>query len=164
MILEEMQVLLQRLDAARAKVEELLPRVDATKQIYPGWTIRQMLAHMTGWDDATIASLRAHVASQPADTPADRGINEYNARTVSSRQDLDLDHVVKEWRMTRQVLHKLLEEMPEDKFHARLAVPWGPKASVTRLIDVFVEHEHEHAEDIESWLKHPDQPLTKKGS
>ncbi len=164
MILEEKQALLQRLDEARAKVEGLLPAVDADKEIYPQWTIRQMLAHMTGWDDATIASLRAHVAGQPPDTPADRGINEYNARTVSTRQDLDLDHVVKEWRMTRQVLRKLLEEMPEDKFHARLVVPWGPKATVTGLIDVFVEHEHEHAEDIKSWLKHPDQPLTKKGN
>jgi len=164
MTLDEKQALLQRLDSARGRLEALLPDVDPSREIYPGWTIRQLLAHISGWDDATIASLRAHVAGKPPATPADRGINAYNAGTVSTRQDLDLDHVVKEWRATREVLRRLIAEMPPDKFDGTLVVPWGPTGTVTELIDVFVEHEHEHAADIETWRQDPARPLTKSGS
>ncbi len=164
MTVEEKRELLERLDQARARLESLISAVDPALEIYPQWTIRQLLAHFTGWDDATIASLRAHVGGRTPATPAERGIDEYNETTVTSRQDLDLDHILKEWRATRQVLHKLIEEIPEDKFHERLVVPWGPKATVTQLMDVFVEHEHEHADDIEHWLKSPSLPLSKKGA
>jgi hypothetical protein len=164
MALDEKYALLHRLDEARARLEAFLPQVDPSKEIYPGWTIRRMLAHITGWDDATIASLRAHVAGQPPATPADRGIDEYNSRTVSSRDDLDLDHVLKEFRLTRQVLRTILEDMPDDKFHHELIVPWGGKATVTELIDIFVEHEEEHAGDIGRWLNDPDKPLLKGGN
>jgi len=157
------QALLQRLDEARAGLEALLPGIDPSKQIYPGWTISQLLAHMTGWDDANIASLRAHVGGRTPATPADRGIDAYNAQTVSTRQDLDLDHVAKEWRLTRQILRTVVEQMPEDKFQEPLVIPWGGKASVTELIEVFVEHEHEHTADVRTWLKHPEKALEKQG-
>ena len=160
----EQQAILKRLEKARAELEEMLPRVDPTREIYPGWTIWQLLAHMTGWDDANIASLRAHVAGWVPATPADRGVNAYNAQTVSSRQDLDLEHVTKEWRLTRNILHTIIEEMPEEKFMEPLIVPWGGTATVTALIEVFIEHEHEHAGDLREWLENPDRILGKKGN
>ncbi len=163
MAISEKEEVLQRLDDARYDLEVLLPRVDPSKEIYPDWTIRQLLAHLTGWDDSTIDSLRAHLAGEPPATPADRGIDEYNARTVSSRQDLDLEHVLKECLKTRQVLRKIVQEMPEDKFAEQLVVAWGEKGTVAQLIDTFIEHEKEHAEDIRRWLQNPDAPLGKQG-
>ncbi len=156
--------LLHRLDETRSKIEQLLPEIDPQKEIYPGWTIKDMLAHMTGWDDATIDSLRAHVVDRPPSLEAIRSLDEYNARTVTSRQDLDYDHVLKEWRLTRQVLRTVIEQMPEDKFFSPLIVPWGEKATVTYLVDMFRDHEEEHTQDIHTWLKHPDRPLTKEGN
>ncbi len=158
------QALLRRLDAARGGLEKLLPGIDPGKEIYPGWTIRQLLAHITGWDDATIASLRAHLAGKQPATPADRGIDEYNKGTVSTREDLDLDHVLKEFRQTRQELRQLLLDMPEETFTSMLVVPWGESSTVTKLIQVFVGHEEEHTEDIHKWLQHPDRPLNREGS
>jgi len=156
--------LLQRLDETRAKIEELLPKVDPKKEIYPGWTIKDLLAHITGWDDATIDSLRAHVAGRVPAIPADRGINEYNARTVSTRQDLDYEHILGEWRLTRQVLRTIIEQMPDDKFSNPLIVPWGEKGTVTFLVDIFREHEEEHVHDILEWLKNPERPIGKRGN
>ncbi len=157
------QELLQSLDEARARLEELLPKVDPAKEIYPGWTIRHLLAHITGWDDATIASLRAHMAGLPPATPAERGIDEYNAGTVTSRQDLDLDHVIREYRQTRQILKTLIQELSDEKFSEPLIVAWGERGTVPALVRVFVGHEEEHARDIQAWLKNPDQPLGKEG-
>jgi hypothetical protein len=164
MPIAERGFLLQRLDQTRQNIEELLPKIDPTKQIYIGWTIKEMLAHMTGWDDATIDSLRAHVVGHPPSLDAIRSLDEYNAHTVSSRNDLNYDHVLKEWRLTRQILCTLIEQMPDDKFTEPLLVPWGETATVTYLVDMFRDHEEEHAHDIRKWMEHPDHPLAKEGN
>jgi len=156
--------LLHRMDETRSKIEELLLEIDPHKEIYPGWTIRDLLAHMTGWDDATIDSLRAHAVGRPLSISAIRSLDEYNALTVSSRRDLDYAHVLKEWRLTRQVLRTIIEQLPEAKFFSPIIVPWGEKATVTNLVDMFRDHEEEHIRDILSWLKHPDRPLKKEGN
>lgn len=152
------------MEETRSKIEELLPQIDPQKEIYPGWTIRNMLAHMTGWDDATIDSLRAHLFGQPPSISAIRSLDEYNSLTVSSRGDLDYDHVLKEWRLTRLVLRSIIEQLPEDKFLSPVLVPWGEKTTVTYLVDMFRGHEQEHTQDILAWLRHPEDPLKKEGN
>jgi hypothetical protein len=156
--------LLHRLDDARLKFEGLLPEIDPHKEIYPGWTIKDVLAHMTGWDDATIDSLRSHLVECPPSVPAIRNLDKYNALTVASRKDLDYEHVLKEWRLTRQVLRTLIAQLPEDKFYTPLIVPWGEKTTVTNLVEIFHDHEEKHAQDILTWLKNPEKPLIKEGN
>jgi hypothetical protein len=164
MTILDREFLLHRMDETRSKIEEILPLVNIQAEIYPGWTIRDLLAHMTGWDDATIDSLRSHVVERPPSVPAIRSLDEYNALTVSSRKDLDFDRVIKEWRLTRQVLRTIIEQLPEDKFYNPVTVPWGEKATVTYLVEMFRDHEEEHIKDIQVWLKHPEKPLQKEGN
>lgn len=155
--------LLHRLDETRQEIEELLPKIDPAKFIYPGWTIKEMLAHMTGWDDVLIDSLRAHLTGNPPALEAIRSINEYNDRTVAARAGLDYDHILKEWRLARQVLRTILEQMPDEKFSEPLPVPWGKPTSVAFLVEVFRDHEEEHARDIRRWLENPDRPIEENG-
>ncbi len=157
-------LLLRRLDETRDTIEKLLPTIDKDREIYPGWTIKNMLAHMTGWDDATIDSLRCHVVDRPPSLPAIRSLDEYNASTVSSRQDLVYDQVVREWRLTRQVLRTLIEQMPVEKFLQPVIVPWGERSTVASLVEMFRGHEEEHIEDILQWMKSPEHPLVKEGN
>ena len=119
---------------------------------------------MTGWDDATIDSLRSHVTGRPPTVPTIISLDEYNALTVSSRKDLDYDRILKEWRLTRQVLRSIIEHLPEDKFLSPVIVPWGENASVPCLVDMFHAHEDEHVQDILVWLKNPVMPLKKVGN
>ncbi len=158
--MEDVEQLIQRLEQARSRIEAILPQVDPQKQIYPGWTIHHFLAHMTGWDDAVIAALRAHISSAESGTPAARGIDHFNAQTVETRETLDLDKVKQEWRQTRNTLKEILRAMPEEKFRQPILFPWGGYGSVTQLIETFIHHElEEHAPDLEMWVKQPDQPL-----
>ena len=158
------EFLLQRMEETRSRIEALLPQIDPAKDIYPGWTIKDLLAHMTGWDDATIDSLRAHLVDRPPSVPAILSLDVYNRSTVSSRQDLNYDQVLKEWRLTRQVLYSIIENLPEDKFFSALVVPWGKKATVTYLVDMFRDHEEEHTQDVINWLKDPQHALEKSGN
>ena len=145
-------ILLRRLDDTRSKIEEYLPNIDARKEIYPA-TIKEMLAHMTGWMQADDRfAPRGHVIGRPPSVPAIHSMDEYNALTVSSRKGLNYDQTLKEWRLTRQVLRTTIEQMPEDKFIGLIIVPWGTKATVTYLVDMF-DHEDEHARDISKWFQ-----------
>ena len=53
--------LIQRLDEGREGMLEVVAIVDENRQIYPPWRIKEIVAHITGWDDAVIASLTADV-------------------------------------------------------------------------------------------------------
>lgn len=152
--------LIQRLDEARAGLESVLPRVGRGALIYPGWTLKQMLDHIAGWDDAVIASLRAHLDGQTPGTPADRGINYYNAQTVSTRESLDFDHTHREFQASREILKQTIRNMPEEKLAEPLILPWGPKGTVSEVIEIFAHHEQEHTADILRWLQDPAHPIT----
>ena len=158
--MNEREALIQQLVEARAEIAALLPEIDPQKHIYPDWTVKELLAHMTGWDDAVIASLRAHIGGMEPGTPASRGIDVYNAETVSTRESINFEAVKREWEQTRSILLDILRDMTEEKYMQPLVVPWGGDASVAQLIRVFIHHEtEEHGKDLREWLKNPDQPL-----
>jgi hypothetical protein len=125
-----------------------LDEVDRGRKIYPLWTIREILAHLSGWDDATIGFIRSLMEGREPSTPAALGIDVYNSETVATREGLDFDHVYREYIETRKVLLDLIRQMPEEmvtRVHVR---PWGGRGCLVDLVDIFAPHEEEHAEDV----------------
>jgi hypothetical protein len=159
----ERELLLNRLYESRLKLEELLSRIDPSKQIYPGWTIKQILAHISGWDDASKDALCAHGLTRSPSTPTIHSLDRYNEFSIASRKDMTYDQILKEWRLTRQALCEIIEQLPEETISEPIAVPWGSKTTLTKLVDIFSNHEKEHAQDILNWLKKPEKTLGKAG-
>ena len=95
------------------------------------------------------------VDKEPA-VPASKGINEYNSRTVYTRETLDYDRVRKEWEKTRHHLIDLLHQLPDEKITRSFTLPWGRVGKISYLVKLFAEHEEEHAAEIRDWLTNPD--------
>ncbi len=140
------------LESSRAKMLAHLDEIDKNREIYPLWTIREMLAHLSGWDDAVIAFIRSLMAGKIPATPAARGINVYNAESVASREDLDYDHIYREYIQTREELLQLLREVPDEKITERFILPWGGPGTLVDIVNIFGPHEEEHAEDVEKLI------------
>ena len=140
--------LVGQLEQARTEMTIQLDEIDKNRKIYPLWTIREILAHITGWDDAIIASLSAHIAGREPGTPAARGIDNYNAETVATREGLDYDHIYREYIHTRDVLVDLVTSMPLEKASQPFVFPWGVVGDLQELLKVFIDHETEHAGDV----------------
>lgn len=140
--------LVEGLDASHAAMQSLLNEVEKNWEVYPGWTIRQVLAHLTGWDEATTASIRAYIEGSEAAIASYRGINEYNARSVETRQDLSYEQTRREWELARDDLKAAINAIPHDHFGGEIMTPWGQRATIPQLVDVFIEHEKEHADEI----------------
>jgi hypothetical protein len=83
----ERDILINHLDESRQKLEEL-PGINPSKHIYPGWTIKKLLVHFTGMDDACIDALRARELVRPTSIPTILSLDKYNEYTISSRNDL----------------------------------------------------------------------------
>jgi hypothetical protein len=146
------------LEHSRAQMLALLTEIDKNRKIYPLWTIREMLAHLTGWDDAVIAFIQSLMAGDIPATPASRGVDYYNAETVATREGLDYDHIYREFIETRKEVLSLLQAVPEDKITAHYILPWGDPGTLVDIINIFGPHEEEHAKDIEKLITQSRKP------
>ncbi len=155
----EKQFLTARWKNRREALKALVAQAEAhrEKEIYRDWRLKEFLAHMSGWDDAVIAALEAHATDTPIGTPASRGIDAYNAQTVSTRETLDYEHVRREWDRTHELILQAIRNLPEEKVTQPLTFPWGEFGTVAYLVEIFVKHEEEHAHHLREWLKNPNE-------
>jgi len=145
---QKKQALIQQLDDAREQMRAVLYRVGLNLEIYPTWTIKHILAHLSGWDEACIATIEAFLNGDQFATPAARGVDFYNAHSVETRQELDFDHIRREYEFTRTQYKTLLERLPAEKIDEVVVLPWGERAPIARLITAFADHEAGHAVEI----------------
>ena len=151
--------LIVQLEEARQRLANLLDQAPTNKCIYPHWRIKEYVDHLSGWDDAIVEALEAHAKNEPVPQSAARGVNAYNAQTVSTRETLDLAHSRREFAMGHERVIKVLQELPNEKFDQPMVFPWGEGGPVKDFIDIFIEHDKEHTKDLENWLKKPDETL-----
>jgi hypothetical protein len=147
--MEEKTRLIQQLDEAREKMRAVLADIDTQMEIYPTWTIKHVLAHITGWDEATTSSLRAHAGGEEPAVPAVRGIDFYNAQSVATREALSYEQIVKEWELARRELKAAINKMPDEIFNEPLLLPWGQTGTIAQVVAIFANHEEEHAREIQ---------------
>ncbi len=140
--------LIRRWQESRQAMLTHLEEIDKNRKIYPLWTIREILAHLSGWDDAVIASIQAHVSGSEPPITAARGVDVYNAETVHTREGLDYDHIYREFLATRQQALTVIRQMPAEKVEQPFVFAWGQTGTLDELLTTFIEHELEHATDV----------------
>jgi hypothetical protein len=145
--------LFEILGRSRAKMIDNLDVIDKNREIYPLWTIREMLAHLSGWDDAVIGFIQSLMEGEIPATPAALGVDDYNEKTLATREGLDYDHVYREYIQTRKMVLKLLEQVPEEKITQQYILPWGDPGNLVDIVNIFGPHEEEHAEDVEKIIR-----------
>jgi hypothetical protein len=146
------QQLVKNLENARQMLNAGLAELDARLEIYPGWTKRQLQAHLSGWDEACIAMLRSHLEGKTIPVVDEPDImvyiNTYNAQSVARRKKLTDAEITAEFHRLRQEFITLIREMSEEKFHQPFTFYWGEQGTVADMTPIFVEHEIEHAHDL----------------
>jgi hypothetical protein len=151
------------LQDSRQKLEELLGKVNKVDEIYPGWTIKDLLAHIAGWDEVVLNALIAHASGEMPVVTAKNGLNQFNLESVQKRKEFSYEKVIAEFEGLRQKVLETILTMPGNKLSEPFISPWGQKLTISDLVDIFSEHELEHAEDIHRWLEKPNRPISKEG-
>ena len=150
--MDEREELIRELDKSRGILLELLADIPPDIEIYPGWTLRQFYAHLTGWDDVVTMALREHAAGRVPAAPTVSGINAYNAESIHTRETLNYEHIVDEWKVAREQLRAAIRDFSPERLNELLVFPWGSRGSVRQMVEVLVEHEgEEHAGELRAW-------------
>lgn len=144
---------LKTIESSHAVMMAQLDEVDKNRKIYPLWTIREIIAHLAGWDDAAIGFASALLKGETPPIPAPRGVDVYNEETVSTREGLSYDHIVREYVNTRAKLISLVRQMTEEMVTQKSILPWGDEGSLADIVQVFGPHEVEHATDVKKIIK-----------
>lgn len=151
--MNERERIIVEFDKSRERMRAVVAQADLRQTIYPRWTMKEVLDHISGWDDAVILILKALINGVSEDMPSVRGINLYNEVTVATRQALSYEHSLREWEASREAMKKLIREVPDEKMTAVFPFPWGGGGNVAEMLAIFYEHEREHAEEIHGILE-----------
>jgi hypothetical protein len=146
--MDEKALLIQKLDDARAAMQALIDEIDHEMELYPGWTIKHVLAHIAGWDDMMVELLEAHTKGEEHTTMMFRSIDEYNANSVETRQGLNYRQVHAEWQQVRDKVKALIQALPAEKLAGQLLFPWGQRGTVADAVAIFAPHEIEHVQEL----------------
>ena len=151
--MSDKETYIKRYEAARAEMQDMVKLAQDNPTIYQPWRMKEVLDHITGWDDAVIASIKSFLAGDVPATPASRGIDAYNAETVSSREAIPYEVAQREWEASRVELLDLLRKMTDGQLHTPFGFPWGGQGTIENLVEIFTEHEETHAKEIRAIIE-----------
>ena len=160
--MSDKETYIKRYQAARAEMQEIVRLAQDNPTIYDPWHMKEVLDHITGWDDAVIASIKSFLDGEIPATPVSRGIDAYNADTVSSREAIPYEVTQRECEASRAILLGLIRKMTEEQLHTRFILPWGAQGTIEDLVEIFTDHEETHAKEIKEIIEKMKSPSLAK--
>jgi len=118
------QQLLKRLGRAWRDFEESYAGLSTEQLVEPGvtgkWSVRDILAHVTTWEEEALKHLPAVLKGQkpPTYVATYGGIDAFNARMTERKSALSLAEVFQEMCRVHDRLVGFLDRVPEDEFRS----------------------------------------------
>ena len=141
--------LINSIDSVRKEMKVLIENTDPELEICPGWTIKEVVGHITAWEIVIHKALIAFQAGDPPHFLREQDFDLFNKGEVEKRSGWTLDEVIREWGEVRDDLKKTITKLNEDDLPTEMVLPWGSERTVEELIEIIAEHGQEHAEDVE---------------
>jgi hypothetical protein len=151
--------LLNGLHEEYRKWQALLNEVGAARMDEPGvagnWSIKDIVAHLTGWRRRTVARLQALQRGEPEPptpwSPHLQTDDDINAWIYESSRDKSVREVLDESHQAFQELVAAIEGLPEQVITDAHRLPWMEGQPFTAA--QFFGHFHEeHEPDMRAWL------------
>ncbi|MGB2962942.1 MAG: DinB family protein [Anaerolineales bacterium] len=146
--MDDKQQLLQSMDQIRSQMANLVETIDPELEICPGWTIKEVLGHITAWEIVTNKAIKSFLAGESPYFLHEQDFDLYNQAQVKKRTGWTLDEVIREWKVVRAGLKKTLADVNAEDLEKEMVTPWGSERSIQELFEIAAEHEEEHAEGI----------------
>lgn len=142
--------LLDLLDDARRGMLAALESVSYDRVIYPksGWRVKDILGHITFWEEEAARSLHAYGQGSSYILPDYTDLETSNMQDVEKRKNYSAGQIRADWLVARERLKAALATLPPDKLDGQMLCPWKALSTVERLIIDMVDHERDHTEDI----------------
>ena len=142
------QILSENLKESRRKLSRAVRSCSMQEEISPGWTVREVIIHITGWDLVVDQALRAYLQGDPPFQLDSPDIDLNNQEMISDRSEQPLDQVLEEWQQARKSLLETLSQLTETDLAAFRPFPWEGHGTLAEMVGILAEHERWHADQI----------------
>ena len=156
--------LLRELQEEYQHWQALLDQIGPARMDQPGvagaWSIKDIVAHITGWRRRTVGRLQALQRGQPEPAPPWpahlQTDDDINAWIYQSRQSYSVSEVLDESHQVFQQLLAVIESLPEDVLAEVHRLPWM-EGQPFNAAEFFAHFHEEHESDMRAWLTRVDQ-------
>lgn len=146
--------LLAALIAARQGILDEMSRLTEAERerVFLGtWSVKDLLAHLIGWDHTTLEAVRYVTASQlpPFYNQYDRDWTTYNAMLVAKYKQDSFDEMLAQVRDSHRQLIAFLKTVPPEAFNQDFGVRFrGAKVTIRRLLEADMKDDQIHRQQI----------------
>jgi hypothetical protein len=118
--------------------------------IYDEWTVKDVLAHVIGWDQWVLEILPL-ILQNRADEIAEVDAEAHNRRSVEAWRDKSVGEVLTTLKSTHQQIVDMISVIDHVEIDLRRERKDRTITIRSYVIEVMVEHERQHAVEIEQW-------------
>lgn len=137
------------------QVVELSPHQQG--EIFLGeWSVREILAHLIGWDQTYLAAVQDLQAGElPSFYAAyDADWQSYNRNLVRQYEVGEWSELVTAARESQSQLVDYMRTLPDEEFSRGWGVRYGgTPVTIASLIEAEIKDEHEHSKQIRKWTR-----------
>jgi len=134
--------------------------------IYGAWTIKDVLAHIIGWDHHVINILPLILQDRVGELP-EVNVEEHNRHSFEIWRDKPVDEVLATVKSTHQQILEIISALDQVEIDTRHDRNDQIITIRSYVVEVMVEHERQHATDITQWraaLEQAIDPLAVKAT
>jgi len=148
---------------ARRKILDTAVALPPEKQdeVFLGiWSVKDLLAHLVGWDYTNLAAVQEILAGQLPSFYAhhDRDWRTFNAGLVAKYKREDFRDLLSSVQDSHQRLVDFLRTVPAEEFGQDKGLRFrGYKVTIARLLQAEASDEEVHHQQIQAWLHQPKQ-------
>jgi hypothetical protein len=130
---------------------------EARSTVFLGvWSIKDLLAHLAGWDFTNLVAVKDIQAGKLPEFYAryDKDWKTYNAELVAKYKRDDFDELLAFVRDSQRQLIEYLETVPAEAFEKDFGVRSGrgTRVTIARLLQAELEDEQEHLRQIQDFV------------
>jgi hypothetical protein len=157
-IIEKSSTLLSGLTSARSSILQYVETIppDREDEVFLGiWSIKDLLAHLEGWDHTNLQAIQEILAGKPPTffQFADRDWQRYNQTLVQRYRRDSLDEQLANQDRSHQQLMLFLESLPaQELVNGKVKRDNGRTITIRNLILSETRDELQHAEQIRGYF------------
>jgi hypothetical protein len=157
-ILRKEQILSKLLETRQNVLTEVSKLSEAEQdQVFLGiWSIKDLLAHLIGWDKTNLNAIRSVIRNQ---VPSfyeyhDHDWRTYNAMLVKKNKKDSCKELIATAKSSQQKLIEFLQKIPPEDFNKDFGVRFrGYKVTIQRLLEAEADDERTHSGQITDFFK-----------
>jgi uncharacterized damage-inducible protein DinB len=139
-------------------IEGLSQRELTQVPVYQDWTIKDVLAHVIGWDQRVLKTLPLMLQNRASEV-ASVEVDAYNQESVAAWRDKPWVEVLATAKSIHRQVLDIIVSLDHKEIDLRRERHGRTITIRSYVIDIMTEHDREHAAEIEQWRKSLEQQL-----